>query len=116
MYKFYRQIISILILFAFVGQMLHSEWNWSDSVQNLTGEFISFCPNKQLDTIFLYDSKIPPTSDAKCNMSFQLLFMTKQFAWEPIETKYDKNVIEYYQNIHEELYVDKLLQPPRSNT
>jgi len=111
--KIYRSLFAILTLFAFVGQILHSEWNWTDSIQNLTGEFISFCANEQPDTIFLYDSKVPQTSDAKCNVTFQLLFITKQFEWELKPFKFEIVKMDFHPNSKEQVYIDQLVPPPK---
>ena len=111
--KYYRLVISIITLVAFAGQMLLGDGMGSYTIQNASSESIGYCANKDFQKKSKVDFNTSQTTDISCTTSVNSLFVSKQFSWEPVITKYHREAIVSYQNIKEQLYVDKLIEPPQ---
>lgn len=111
--KYYRLTLAVIILVSFAGQMLHGNGMWSFTIQNGAGDAIGFCTNKDFQNKSKIDFNTFPTADISCTSSVNSLFVSKHFSWEPIISKHNREAIISYQNIQEQLYVDKLIEPPQ---
>lgn len=111
--KYYRLVISIITLVAFAGQMLLGDGMGSYTIQNASSESIGYCANKDFQGKSNIDFNISHTADTNCTSSVSFLFVSKQFSWEPVIIKHNRETIVSYQNIKEQLYVDKLIEPPQ---
>lgn len=110
--KYYRLIVSFVILVAFAGQMLHGDGLRSYTKQS--SESIDFCVNKEFQNKLKIDHNTSQTADISCTTSFNFLFVSQQFSWELLEAKHDREINIFHQNILEQLYVNKLLEPPQT--
>lgn len=111
--KYYRLTLAIIILVSFAGQMLHGNGMWSFTIQNGTSEAIGFCTNKDFQNKSKTGFNTSHSADISCTSSVNSLFVSKEFSWEPVIAKHHKETIVSYQNIQEQLYVEKLIEPPR---
>lgn len=110
--KYYRLIVSFVILIAFAGQMLLGDGTRSYITQ--TGETIGSCVNRDFQNKSKIELNTSQTADVSCTTSFNILFISQQFFWELVEVKHTRKINVFYQYILEQLYVDKLLEPPQT--
>ena len=112
--KFYRLTVTFVILIAFAGQMLHGTGLWSYTLQGVGWNTTEFCANKEMQNNLVINQDLTQTSDGSCTTIFNPIFVLKQFTWEPTVVNKHKEAIISFQNIQEQVFVDKLLDPPQA--
>src|SRR5690625_842008 len=111
--KLYRLSVTFIVLIAFASQMLHGDGLWLNTLQSAGWYKTEFCANKELHDNLITGHDISQTSEVSCSNTFNPIFALKLFVWEPTEINQHKEPIISYQNIQEQVFVDKLLEPPR---
>lgn len=111
--KYYRFTLSLILLVAFAAQGGYVGGIWNFTWLNTTLKTTSFCGNKDFQSKSKIEHNSSQNAEASCTASFNLLFLAATFSWHFIETIQTKLTNVSYRQIQEQLYVDKLLDPPQ---
>lgn len=112
--RVYQLKLTFIVLIAFIGQIMHGGMLWSFTMQNSERNTTKICVNKEIQNNLTFNQDIKQTSESGCNTVFNLIFALKQFSLELTMITQHKEAIISYQNIQEQVFVARLLDPPRA--
>lgn len=112
--RVYQLKLTFIVLIAFIGQIMHGGMLWSSTMQNSELNTTKICVNKEIQNNLTFNQDIKQTSESGCNTVFNLIFALKQFSLELTMITQHKEAIISYQNIQEQVFVTRLLDPPRA--